>query len=92
MSFYKDLARIRKAKELNLEVDEYVKYLRMAKSGKFNVVYNSKKTAPSAKKRAITLDTTNRFKTGHYTNDGKRNQTSLFQTEQSVSHRKQTEI
>jgi hypothetical protein len=35
------LARISKAKELNMDVDEYVKLLRMAKTGKFSVIYNN---------------------------------------------------
>jgi len=41
VSFYKKLARINKAAELGMGVDDYVKILQVAKSGKFNIIYNT---------------------------------------------------
>jgi hypothetical protein len=53
VSFLKKLARVAKAKELNLEPDHYSKLLRLAKTKRFDIVINKEKgRGKSATKRA----------------------------------------
>lgn len=46
VSFYRKLARINKATELGIDLEEYTKLLRLSKSGKqgrqYNITYNKK--------------------------------------------------
>lgn len=73
-----------KAKELNIEVDEYIKLLRMAKTGKVSVIYNS---IDSKKKKSKFKQP----KRSRNDTEGKQNTNSIFgNTEQSVNTRKQT--
>jgi len=43
VSFYKKLARLNKAAELGMNEAEYAKLLRVAKTGRFDIVYNEVK-------------------------------------------------
>ena len=86
VSFYRDLARISRAKELNIDLDEYIRLLRMAKTGKVTVLYNSIDDKKKGKQSKFKVPKKSRNDT-----EGKQNTNSIFgKTDQSLNTRKQT--